>query len=103
MSHQSIKTLPVEERRNRQQQVGLVTQVPQRREPTMNNNQETQPHHARNASRAQRTLENMSKPLTFAEVAQEELKRAAVIVPMLLSTGVTLLWINKKFFAPKLP
>lgn len=53
-----------------------------------------------NQSRAAQALERMTEPPTFKEVATHELKRAAVWMPMLISAGVGLLWVNKRFLLP---
>lgn len=70
---------------------------------TTQTTQTTRKHEARhrsagrtNGSRAEYILERLSEPVTYREIAKKELQRATVWVPMLLASGASLLWLNKK-------
>lgn len=101
-----VREMPEPERRRHQQELGLVVvtrrsdppQQPEKR-TRMDETPRTQSHRA-GTSRAQQTLERMTEPPTFKEVAIHELQRAAVYVPMLLSAGVGLIWASKRLFKP---
>lgn len=100
----NVRDMPEPERRRHQQDLGLVV-VTRRADPPkqtekrtrMDENTRTQSSRP-GISRAQQTLERMTEIPTFKETALHELHRAAVYVPMLLSAGVGLLWVNKRFF-----
>lgn len=99
-----VKHLAEDRRRLLQQEAGLV--VIQRKPPTTERNRNTMDLNqtatpGARPSRAQATLERLTEPPSFTEVAAHELKRAAVWMPMLFSAGATLLWMNKRFFLPK--
>jgi hypothetical protein len=105
-----VSTMGVEERRRQQREVGLVLQealTPTSREevPSMHTN--TTPrtpakHGAPTTDPAIAAVENIARSLemtpTFREIALHELKRAAVYVPLLLGSGLTLLWARRRFF-----
>jgi hypothetical protein len=106
----SIANMPTAERRRHQHEIGLVLQeaLPQPRHeevPTMQTN--TTPrtpakHGAPTTDPAIAAVENIARSLemtpTFKEIALHELKRAAVYVPLLLGSGLTLLWARRRFF-----
>ena len=85
-------------RRTRQENIGLFI------EPKSNANnpkdtdimqENTAPNHR--GSRASQVLEHLSKPPTFKEVAVYEAKKAAIWAPILATTLVGALWVNKRF------
>lgn len=100
----NVREMPESERRLHQQELGLVvvtrrSDPPQQPEKRTRMNEDTRTHTPRTGvSRAQQTLERMTEPPTFKEVAIHELRRAAVYMPMLLSAGVGLIWANKRLF-----
>lgn len=73
----------------------MSTEQPQNQARTNNRNNPEAGAALRAIDRLEATLR---EPPTFKEVAKHELQRAAVWAPMLLATGVALLWTQKKFF-----
>lgn len=86
-----------EQRRRAQLEAGLLIQEVrvEMDHQVQNRNPQNRPHRE---SRAHQTLERLTAPPTFAEVAMHELKKAAVWVPIGMSCAFTLMWANKKFF-----
>ncbi len=100
--HTPIRELPEEDRRRHQAELGLVI-ITRRPAPPPTENRRKMEERTQgrgNQSRAAQALERMTEPPTFKEVATHELKRAAVWMPMLISAGVGLLWVNKRFLLP---
>lgn len=105
-----IMNMPADERRRHQQAVGLSLQeaLPQPRHeevPVMQANTTTRTpgkHGTPTTDPAVAAVENIARSLemtpTFKEIALHELKRAAVYVPLLLGSGLTLLWARRRFF-----
>jgi hypothetical protein len=99
----NVKEMPEGQRRRIQEEAGLTIQrrpAPppnNNRNRTMQENGNTNQRHHRD-SRARDTLERLTEPPSFTEVAKHELKRAAVWIPMLLTTGIGLLALKKRFF-----
>lgn len=98
-----IRELPEEARRQHQAELGLVI-ITRRPAPPPTENRKKMDERTQsprgNQSRAAQALERMTEPPTFKEVAAHELKRAAVWMPLLISAGVGLLWVNKRFLLP---
>jgi hypothetical protein len=106
----SVKALAEEPRRVLQQEAGFTVvkrrPAPANESKKRNMEQSTQTHQQRNrGSQAQQSIDKLNEvlgePPTFGQVAVHELKRAAVWVPMLFTTGAALLLVNKRFFMPR--
>lgn len=105
---EQIKALPTKRRRELQEAAGFVIihRRPEKSEKSernhdMNTNTTQNDTNTTRPSRAQATLERLTEPPTFKEVAVHELKRAAVWVPMCLSVGIAMLWAERRFFLPR--
>lgn len=96
----SLNQLSTDARRELQRTIGLVIetqpQPTETRRQSMDTTTNVQP--SRRPSRAQQVVDHLSEPPTFKEVAVHELKRAVVWTPLILTTGVALLWANRRFF-----
>lgn len=96
-----FREMPEADRRRHQQELGLVVitrrpeQPPTEKKKKMHDQTQTR---GIPGSKAQQALERMTEPPTFKEVAKHELRRAAVYVPILFSTGIGLAWTCKKLF-----
>lgn len=96
----SFREMPEADRRRHQNELGLViitkrTEQPPQPEKKKKMHEQSQMR-GTPGSKAQQALERMSEPPTFKEVATHELRRAAVYVPILFSTGIGLAWTCKK-------
>lgn len=93
-------TLDEATRRQRQEAIGLFTQ-PEMTLTTHTQKADTMQENSTpsisNKSRAAKTLEHLSQPPTFREVAIYEMKKAAVWAPLLATTLLGTLWVNKRF------
>lgn len=96
----SLNQLSTEDRRQLQRTIGLVVETKPQPTETRRHSMDTQPNTqtARKPSRAQQVVDHLSAPPTFKELATHELKRAVVWTPILLTTGVAILWANRRFF-----
>lgn len=85
-------------RRTRQENVGLFIEPnsPVTKQKDTDIMQETTTASNR-SSRATQVLEHLSKPPTFKEVAIYEAKKAAIWAPILATTLLGALWVNKRF------
>lgn len=95
-----VREMPEAQRRQYQENLGLVI-VARRSDPPppekkkRNMDQQRSTSHG-NPSKAQQALERMTEPPTFKQVVLHELQRAAVYMPLLISAGAGLLWVNKR-------
>lgn len=91
---------PEHVRRARQRDIGLDIQQPQpeKRNDTMQEptTQQQQSRRQHQSSRAFQSLEHLTMPPTYRGVVMQELKRASVYAPILFTTIVGALWVNKK-------
>jgi hypothetical protein len=96
----NTRTLDEATRRQRQEAIGLFIQ-PEMTLATHTKQddimQENSVSNISNKSRAAKTLEHLSQPPTFREVAIHEAKKAAFWVPVLATTLLGTLWVNKRF------
>ncbi len=96
-----MNTLDEATRRQRQEAIGIFIEPEMtltthtKKDDIMQENSTTSTSNRQ--SRAAQTLAHLSAPPTFKEVAVYEAKKAAVWVPMLFSTLLGALWVNKRF------
>lgn len=94
-----VRHMPEDVRRAHQAAIGLSFQTQQvTQEKSTNTMDQAQTTKSSAASRAERVLEHLSQNPSFKEVAMHELKRAAVYVPLIATTAVGVLWMNKRLF-----
>ena len=103
----SFRDMPEADRRRHQNELGLVivtrrtdpSTQPEKKKRMDQTQSQTRGNHGSPAQQAvDRIARAISEPPTFKDVAQHELKRAAVYVPLLFSAGIGLAWTCKRFF-----
>lgn len=97
---QPVQHLDEATRRRRQANIGLVIQPQTSNPTTYEKNDIMQENTAKNTSRpnrAEEVLRHLATAPTFKEVAIYELKKAAVWAPIMATTLVGALWVNKRF------
>lgn len=110
MQDASLKDLPRGQRRELQNQVGLVPMEahpdthPKRRRKGrrhMNNENGTQTNRTDTKDRARRSLEEFFQTPSVWELAKQSAVKAAVYAPVALSVGTGLLYIARRVFTPR--
>lgn len=107
---ESIRDMSVDKRRELQREAGLEVQ-PQLQlveTDTMKAGDDTQKHPPRDDNgrfrgnkeqvAAQAVMEVVRQSMTWRQIVAYELKKAAVWAPILLSTGLGVAWVSKRFF-----